>query len=1005
MPKDVFVPATFFLLRIPTWPMDKMGSPLIDHPVEYFLKIYSENEQLREAIAIASPSLCESLNKRSSKNLIQEAKSLSHYISRMMVRPTPFGLFSSVSLAEWGESTTICYNEQSLRKRTRLDMEWVYLLIQKLYQEEKNFTFLPVRKNPFLHLSGERYHLDYQKHPNETDKELSQSISIRATPLIQYILDNAKEGIVIDQLWLKLKESLPILEKERTLAVLRELISKQFLLPGFIPSLLNTVPFDALLPYLSPLPGYEEILKEIKNYNDLSFGKGEMALKNLQSSMAALISNKSYLQVDTAYDGKNLKLSKNVSEQLEKALNLLWKITCIKKTSNNLTTYHSKFLEKYGEYRTVPLLELLDAEKGLGPSFENLTPLTSDQEWDKWLNQQWQNCLLHKKKEWVLTEKNVDSFLNEIDPADAPLSFDLFCKIFAESSQDIDLGNFLLVLTYISKEGGSVFGRFLDLLGDNAQTKLAHYFDLEEKLEPQSLFVELSYLPSVVRWANLTIRPCLRKWRLDLQEKGNKQNALGLEDIYVGATSSKFYLTDKESRCNIITRANHLFNVVHDLSPIKFMRYVTQSQYASISTFSWGTLQESAVFLPRVRFDKTILFPATWNMDPKLFLKESLSFDDWADKWDLPQSFFMVQGDQQLLFNRANPKHVDEILRKLKKGESLKFVESIEGAWIKGTSGNHYGEISIPFVRNSTYVSKEKHFKAAPYSLQANESRDKFPGCDWLYLKFYMNEEKISEFLVGHLYNFMESQENVINEWFIIRYRDPESHVRLRIRAQSFEIISKVLSSFEEQFRLWTHLGWIKDISIAKYERESERYGGPDLIEAAETLFFYDTLSALYVCHAFLTKQIQCEEVVLHALSIVNFLRSFDLKLNQMLELLDKLKLDESELKGFREHKNQLITLINALDGTNEIPEIQVMNAALEIWDEGIKKYCQQATHLEKERFDSIILSLLHMHCNRIGCLAKKEVKAKLYARHALLSIFSKGLSRLDFPISQTVLK
>lgn len=1012
MHEKVFDAVPFFLLRIPTWPTNKFECLHLDKKAP--LEIYSENELLREAIAIASPSLYDSLKKRDPKKLDQEAKSLSHYISRMKIRPTPFGLFSSVSTAKWGEATThIEFNEQLLQKRTRLDMEWVFLLIQKLFQDEKKFLSLPVRTNPLLQFGGERYYLDYLRHTGDAES-ISTTKSIRATKLIQLILDYAKESISVEQLWLKLEANFPILEQDKALDVIRQLVSQQFLWPGLIPSLLSeSSSYETLL---SHFPDLDSIFEEINYYDGLPPGKGEKALEKLQNNMGAIVSSKSYLQVDTAYSGKNLELSKIVLEELQQALNLLWKIASVQNLPNILTTYHSKFLKKYDVYRTVPLLELLDEERGLGSLFEDSNVPSFDNEWEKWVKQQWQDCLFHKKKEWVLTEESISSFLESkqhIDPIEAPLSLDVLCKVFADSNQNLDSGNFLLALSYISKEGGSIFGRFLDLLGSDAKNHVAQLFDLEERLENQSLFVELSYLPSAVRNANLAIHPCLRSYRLDIESILKPKGTLALEDIYVGVTTSKFFLTDKESRFNIIPRANHVFNVFYDPLPFKFMRHVAHSQCPTISSVLWGSLQEAAVFLPRIRYGKTILSPATWNVDSQLYVKGSLeknisSFNFWADQWELPQSFFLVHGDQQLLFDRTNPENVNEIVRKLKRGESLKFIEKIDGAWIKGFSGNHICEITVPFVKNIKYARKDNHIQAAPYSPETNEKRHHFPGGNWLYLKLYLGGDKINEFLMGCLYNFLESfcQEGLIEEWFFVRYYDPDPHLRLRIHSQSFEMISKVLSDFEEQFRLWTQLGWIKEVSIVKYEREIERYGGPLLIQGAETVFYCDSLATLFTIHASLTQQTQCDEMVLYALSVVNFLRSFHLNLNQMLLLLNKLKADEKELSGFRQHKIQLISLINALqEGDSQIPEIQVMNTAFDIRRESVQNYWRLAAHLEKERRDSIILSLLHMHCNRLGCLGKDETKAKLYARQALLSILSKGTANLDLSINQALLK
>ncbi|MBA3238027.1 MAG: lantibiotic dehydratase [Parachlamydiaceae bacterium] len=1020
MCKKIYGAASSFLLRIPTWPIDKFGYFLSDHPMKSPLEIYFRNEQLREAIAIASPSLHNSLKKKDPKNLNQVAKSLSHYISRMKIRPTPFGLFSSVSSANWEGSTSIFFDERFLRKRTRLDMEWVYLLIQKLYQNENSFFTLPVRTNPLLQLSGERYQLDYIRYANNDDKGApypSLTKSIRASPLIKLILEYAKEGISVDHIWLKLQMSVPILDQNKTFSVIRQLFSQQFLIPKLLPSLLSSTPFDILHANLPLFPGLKEIFEEIKHYNELPFGKGEVALEKLQENMAALVPNKNYLQVDTALEGKKFGLSKNILAELEKTLHLLWKIFCVRNNSSTLAAYHSKFIEKYGEHRTVPLLELLDEEKGLGPLYENSIASSPDLEWEKWLSQRWQDCLFHKKKEWVLTEENIDNFLlsqkKRIDPVNAPLSLDILCKVFADSNQNIDLGEFLLVISEITNEGGSLCGRFLDLLGNDAQAEIAHFFKLEEQLETQSLFVELSCLPEAVRSGNVTIHPCLRSHRLDIEGETGQEGGLSLEDIYVGATLSKFYLTDKESQINIITRANHVLNISLESLPIRFMRYITRSQYPSIPLFSWGSLQETAIFLPRVSFGKTILSLAKWNIDPKPYLKESSeknisSFNAWAEQWDLPQSFFMAHGDQHLLLDRSYPHHVDEIISKLKKGETLKFIEKIEGAWIKGNEGNHICEISVPFVKNAKYARKESPIKASPYSPNINEERCKFPGSNWLYLKIYIRLKKIDEFLTGHLYNFIEGfrQTGKLNEWFIVRYLEPDSHLRLRIHSESFEMISQILFAFDEQFKLWTHLGWIKDVSIAKYERETERYGGSSLIEAAETMFHRDTLATLLTIHAFITKQIQCEEIVLQALSIINFLHNYGLKVDEAVYILNKSIISEVELKGFRQYKIALIKLIKELrDSHSIIPEIQVMNAASQIRMEGIHHFCKLAGPLERDRWNSIIESLLHMHCNRLGCLGQGEIRAKLYARQALLSIVNNESDNLHFSINQVVRK
>ncbi len=1013
MHDSLFTPASFFLLRTPIWPIEKFESIFVqDNEIESLIHLYDTNEQLREAIAIASPSLHDSLQKRAGKDLRQMATSLSHYITRMATRATPFGLFASVSIGYWGQTTDVAFDSSLLRKRARCDMEWIYSLVQKLYQNENLFISLSVRTNPLAQLSGERYCLTYARH---IEKGFSPKLfSIRATKLTRYILAFAREPIEISSLWQKIQKNIPSLEQEKTLNVIRELLSQQFLLPGILPSLLDVAPFESLLDYLSPFLNIEHVAGEITAYNQLRPGRGEIALEKLQKKMSMIVSSKAYLQVDTAYD-KSATLSKCIAAELEKTLNLLWKVSVVQSKQSPLAAYHTKFIEKYGVNRTVPLLELLDEEKGLG-TFENnfsafSTSLSSDfaLQWERWLNRQWQECIYQRKKEWVLSEEALDQFLvlakqKLPDPQEAIPSLDVFCKIFADSKEHIDKGKFLLMFLETTYEGGSVLGRFLDILGEDTKTKLSEFFCLEEQLELRALFVELSYWPVSVRSANVAIQPCLRSYRLDIEAKQWQHGSLSLQDIYVGANYSRFYMTLKEGGHEIITRTGNLFNILYAPLPIKFMRYVTLSRFRLLSPFSWGDIYETAVFLPRVRFHKTILSPAQWNVDARSFVNESLEkitslFISWADQWDLPERFLLAREDQQLLLDRRHPAHLHEIVSKLKKGESLRLIEHVSDAWIKGEEGHHMCEICVPFLKNPVHASKEKKVDLPPYYSIASEDRYKLPGSEWLFVKLYLTEEKTDEFLVRHLYPFTEllHGQAKIMQWFVVRYRDPDSHVRFRIKLSNFEKSSETLPFLEKAMKQWREMGLLRDIAFTIYEREVERYGGLLLIEAAETIFYQDTLATISLLQAILTKQIRCHESILHTLCVIRFLSDFGLNGEEMLAILNDQE-GQSELKDFRIHKNQLITFVKAMDKNNEgsnQPEIIALRTASRWRFQAMQDFGNQAQNLDKEKLYAIYSSLLHMHCNRLGCLGKAEKRARLYARQALLHMKHLLLSSL----------
>ena len=90
------------LVRAPTLPVDAYLA----------LPPNSTDEQLddplvRTAVAVASSDLLDGIDSPSPGRADRAATAMLRYRIRMSTRPTPFGLFAGVGLAEWGDRTTI----------------------------------------------------------------------------------------------------------------------------------------------------------------------------------------------------------------------------------------------------------------------------------------------------------------------------------------------------------------------------------------------------------------------------------------------------------------------------------------------------------------------------------------------------------------------------------------------------------------------------------------------------------------------------------------------------------------------------------------------------------------------------------------------------------------------------------------------------------------------------------------------------------------------------------
>lgn len=990
MSEPLFVPANFFIIRTPLFPFE-LAHPFLNSPIwrDHLFNLFKTDATFREAISIASSSLYEAIKKDSIHEIEKTATSLLYYLIRSATRATPFGFFSFVATGRWNENTNIDFRPANLQKRTRPDMEWVWALIKKNYDENLFKANLPVRTNPLVELQADRFILDYFLSGKVTE-EKRQITSIKVNKLTTAILIHAKRTQPINTLLEILLQDIPNLNKEKTIAVIIELMEKQFLLPALIPSNLNfslsNLNFD----------GLESILEQIQAYDLLPIGAGEKSFLSIKENMQKIVDASSYLQVDLAYKNASITLSKTVAKEASNALEFLWLIYSNIKKKNAVSSYHALFMERYGVDRLVPLVELLNQEKGLG-SFEN-NPLAKDKTqdspfqmlWERWIFQKIQECINKGEHEINLDIKIVQKLLklseqSLADKSEALPSCDLFFKILALSQEDIDNSNFDLAISYISCEAGSSLGRFLDLLSEQEEQNLRSFFEEEERLEPQARFVEISYWPREARCANVSINPCLRKYTIDLQKDSSDDNTIELEDIYVGATPDHLYLTNKDGEFEILTRTCNLLAQRVAPEPIRFMREVTQERHKKISNHLFSEEADKLIYIPRIRYHKTILFPQTWKIDglnfKDLSKEEAIEkFHIWANQWKLPTEVIFAQGDNQLLINRFQETFVKKIVLRLIKGETITLTENLSSAWVKKGNANHVSEFVVPFIRNKFYVGKKSPAQKSAFEDISGKERWSVPGEKWLYLKLYLGKNKVNHFLLEHLSQHLK---HIEYPWFFVRYQDPLYHLRVRIKSDHLSL--KTLEDFHDKFRVWMEIGLIQKVEICPYEREIERYGGISLIDQAEEIFCADTASVVYILRNFAKDKTLTDPIVVYVLSAIYFLKRFQLNQNQILTILKQGISDKKFLAGYREYKSILRTHVMAIDKNEISSDIHfIFQQGQTLSNKAQENFLHATENLPKDKLTRIMNSLLHMHFNRIGADRQTEEQARLFAHKAL---------------------
>jgi thiopeptide-type bacteriocin biosynthesis protein len=163
--------------------------------------------------------------------------------------------------------------------------------------------------------------------------------------------------------------------------------------------------------------------------------------------------------------------------------------------------------------------------------------------------------------------------------------------------------------------------------------------------------------------------------------------------------------------------------------------------------------------------------------------------------------------------------------------------------WLRDADGARYPGEYIASIRSTAAVDAARN---AP--VVADETaRLRTPASGWCYLKLYANDREFRSQVAPRLFAFAQdaTASGLASHWFYILYRDPDQHVRLRLRAGSDGdggALRERALAFAESL---VTAGIVSRYALATYERELERYGGAQGVVRCERLFHRDSLDAL----------------------------------------------------------------------------------------------------------------------------------------------------------------
>jgi thiopeptide-type bacteriocin biosynthesis protein len=581
---------------------------------------------------------------------------------------------------------------------------------------------------------------------------------------------------------------------------------------------------------------------------------------------------KSWPQVDMALNLGGSRISRAVAGEAARAAELLVRLTPLPAGVPYLESYRRQFEARYGSDREVPLLELLDQNAGLGPpSPFHGGALGGDLRKLAIRQQTLHDLAVAALREGELVVELDEEKLGRLETwtpslVTAPLSMDLSVFVVAASAQDVDIGNFLVVVgpNLGATAAGRNLGRFADLLGAEAEAALETVGRVEVGRQGGGLWAELVYLPRQFRNANVAVRTHPRTYEISLGTTPGRppEQVIPVAELVVGVRNNRFYVRWPAKDTDVLACSGHMLSNMHAPDVCRFLDDVRRDGEAQFSSFDWG--QASALpVLPRVQVGRAVLSMAQWRIDSsvrnELAPESRDTFEaglrNWRARWRVPRHVYMSYGDNRLLLDLESEPQAEQLraeVRKLAEGDQLRLQEALpapEQAWVTGPGGHFITELMVPLVLRTGRAFSDAaadRIKPPPYTAA---ERLRLPGSEWLFAKLYCPRAFENELLTGPVSEFCEEAlaTGDADDWFFIRYADPDPHLRLRFRGASERLTGKLLPRICAWAQSLIHSGMGTRLSFDTYERELERFGGQAGTEVAEAIFGSDSRAVLEI--------------------------------------------------------------------------------------------------------------------------------------------------------------
>jgi thiopeptide-type bacteriocin biosynthesis protein len=859
--------------------------------------------EVREALFVASPDLEASLpaweaDPEGERGQRVE-RALVRYFSRMAGRATPFGLFAGVSLGRVGERTELLLaGRERCERHTRLDMDYLFALTAALVREPELRASLRYTPNSSLYRAAGR--LRYVQVRVKKERERSNHlVAVEETEYLAATLARAARGARPAELAAALTDE--EITPEVAARYVERLIESQILVPELAPAVTGPEPVHPLVAQLGTHEAgraaaavLEEVRDELAALDASGLGASPHRYRAVASRIEALpapVELPRLLQVDLVRPAPAATLGREVIDEIRRGVELLRRI-CPPEADLLLDRFREAFVERY-DRREVPLLEALDEEIGVGfaaarspaadpsPLLQGLpfgAGAGGTVGWEarhSFLLGRLARVLERGERVLELAPADLEK-LSLSEPLPLPDSYAAVAALVGAPGGDFRV----LLRGARGPSGARLLGRHCH--ADPAlQAAVERHLRAEEALRPEALFAEIAHLPEG-RVGNVLCRPVLREYEIPYLGRSGAppERQIPLADLRVAVRGGRVVLRSARLDREVVPCLANAHRFTQGSLPA--YRFLCSLQYQGVAGrlyWDWGPLA-AAPFLPRVISGRLLFAAARWRLDHEELRRLALAsgaegycaVQQLRAARCLPRWVALVEDDDTLSVDLDNALSVASFLHLVRRRSAALLTELYPGPEelaARGPEGSYVHELVVPFLRSPSKTEDEgrrtegsrlpssvlRPPSTNPERLKArtperlNDRRSFPPGSEWLTVKLYTGEttrDAALRELVGPVAR--EALESGAAErWFFVRYSDPECHLRVRFQGDPRRLQAETLAALLPAATAWVEEGRLRRVQLDTYEREVERYGGPEGIRLAEQVFHWDSTAVLEI--------------------------------------------------------------------------------------------------------------------------------------------------------------